>query len=149
MAEITDASTKGADHKTAKTAAANIHENPAEHDRVPEHIEGTSQTPEHITDEILNPPEANEDEVKGEDNSPIAEPHSADPQADPEDRHSRNAEEIVKDETHDDGRLKLKRVNGDDVYGSLGAPPSTVDSLKQIRDREDARPARDEKGEDA
>lgn len=135
MAEIEETKTKGADAKTPKTEAAVIHETQNEQETVPEHIEGTSETPEEISEAIVNPPEANDDEVKGEDATPIAEPHNADPASGPENRTSKNGDEVVGEEKQTD-RLTLKRVSGDEVYGNLGAPPSNEDSLKAIRRRE-------------
>lgn len=137
MAEIEDAKTKGADKKTPKVEAAAIHEEQNLDQRVPDHIEGTSQTPKEISNEIKNPPKPNEDEVKGADLTEPVAPHSADPAADPEGRSSRKATEVKGEEGQTD-RLKLKRVSGDEVYGNLGAPPSNEDALKIIRDREKA-----------
>lgn len=138
MAEIEETKTKGADAKTSKTSAAAIHETQNEHDpKVPEHIEGQSKTPEEISEKIVNPPAPNDDEVKGTDNTPIAAPHSADPQADPKDRTSSNGSEVTGDQPDKKTKaLRLERVSGDEVYGTLGAPASTEDSLQSIRKRE-------------
>lgn len=132
MAEISDR--KSADAKTAKVDAAPIHETQNEQETVPEHIEGTSQTPKDIAKEIVHPPAANDDEVKGEDLTDLPEPHKADPQADPKDRTSLEGSKVKGEEKQTD-RLTLKRVQGDEVYGNLGAPPSTQDALKDIRKR--------------
>lgn len=130
-------SKKSADQKAEKVEAASIHETQTDESALPEHLQDLSETPEHVSEDILNPPKPNDDEVKGADNTPIAAPHNADPASGPEDRTSKNGDEVTGDQPDKETKaLRLERVSGDEVYGTLGAPASTEDSLASIRKRE-------------